>query len=355
MSTPLIEVQRHRFPDDEITWAGECPWTENYCFGTETGKLLICNDTGQGPFIVLSETLAEEAINGVAFWNDFIGVSTRSEVVIHRRCPRGGGFELIAAGEEGAYGISATPGGQFVAPMGTNGLFCINAKQSPLPQIWIEHPREATLDYYALSYLGSSDEKETFACAARTDGLLTIQFDPEETRNRIERLTSPDVDLIDVCPLRSSKWPFAVGALSLDGSLVFIRNALSQEQPQSVRFQEFRGTPYSILSAEGHLIVLTSKEIVILPNLVSRYLNEEKLDIPTRFRHKPVHAVDAFIAYGTKLLIVTDEELHIFEIPKLVQEGGEITTASVSSEPENWDDVTVVPAQFTAAWDYRVA
>ena len=355
MSVPLSEGQRDGFPDEGITWAGECPWTGNYCFGTESGEVLFCNDTGHGPFIALSEVLAEEAINGVAFWKDFIGVSTRSEVNLHRFHPGDGSFELIAAGKEGAFGISATPRGQFVAPMGTTGLFCINAKHTPQPQQWIEHASEATLNYYALSYLGSSGEEDIFACAARTDGLLTIQFHADETRNRIVRLTSPKVDLIDVCPLRSPAWPFAAAALSLDCSLIFIRNALSEGQPQTLRFKEFCGAPYSILSAEGHLIVLTSKEIVILPYLVSRYLNEEKLDSPIHYRHTPIQAVDAYIAYGKDLMVIVDEGVKMFEIDKLIQPTIEHAQVSKSTLSSSWDERDGVPQLISTPWEKLVA
>jgi len=330
---------------DEITWAGECPWTGNYCFGTENGKVLFYKDNGDGPCLHRSEILAEEAINGVAFYKDLIGVSTRSEVILHRSLPCEGGFELIAAGPGGAHGISATPNGLFVAPMGRAGLFCIEARPNSPPKEWFEHAGEATLNYYALSNLGRSGSKDVFACAARTDGLLTIQIDKDVPPNPTVGMTSPKVDLIDVCSIRSPEWPFAVAALCLDRSLIFVRNVLSAEQPQTLRFEEFRGTPYSILSADGHLFVLTSREIVVLPNLASRYLNEEKLDCPIHYRKRPVQAVDAFITYGKDLMILTDEGVNIFEIPKLVREGSEPISGKEASEPQNWDEGIDVPAQ----------
>jgi hypothetical protein len=355
MTVPLSEGLRHRFPNRESTWAGECPWTGNYCVGTESGEVLFYKDDGDGPMIERREILAEEAINGVAFHEDLIGVSTRSEVNLHRLLPGDRGFELVAAGPGGAHGISATPKGLFVAPMGPAGLFCINAGSVSPPIAWFEHAGDAALNYYALTNLSRSGSKDVFACAARTDGLLTIQIEQDGPPNPIARLTSANVDLIGVCSIRTPEWPFAVAALCLDRSLIFVRNVLSEEQPRTLRFDDFRGTPYTILSADGHLIVLTNREIVVLPNLASRYLNEEKLDSPIHYRKRPVHAVDAFITYGKDLMILTDEGVDLFEISMLLRGDCEQESARESPGPQNWDGVMAIPAPVTISWDHLVA
>ena len=49
-------------------------------------------------------------------------MSTRSEVKTYRRA-LGGGFELVADWPGGAHGILATTNGQFIAPMGSEGLY----------------------------------------------------------------------------------------------------------------------------------------------------------------------------------------------------------------------------------------
>ena len=52
MIPPLVEGRSLRFPDQEITWAGECPWTGGFCFGTESGDLLICGSTAKVTWIL---------------------------------------------------------------------------------------------------------------------------------------------------------------------------------------------------------------------------------------------------------------------------------------------------------------
>jgi hypothetical protein len=354
MSKPLVGGRVHRFPDDEITWVGECPWTGNYCFGTENGNVLFYKDNSGGPFTDRYE-MAEEAINGVAFYKNLIGVSTRGEVNIHRLLPGDGRFELIAAEPGGAHGISVTPDGLFVAPRGKAGLLRIQAGPNLPVRASFQDAKEATLNYYVLSSLGRSGNDDIFACAARTDGLLTITIDKNAPTSSIVGMNSPKVDFVDVCSIHSPEWPFAVAALCLDRSLIFVRNVLSEEKPRSLRFEGFRGTPYSILSADGHLIVLTSQEIMILPNLASRYLNGEKLDCPMHYRKSPVQAVDAFIAHGNDLMILTDDGVSIFEISKLAQGDYESKSVTESQDPQNWAGVIGIPTPVTTSWDHLVA
>jgi hypothetical protein len=344
MSPARIENTTYRIPGEEITWAGECPWTGDLAFGTESGKVICLKDLGQCQVKRLELAVAEEAINGVAFWNDFIGVSTRSEVSLFRRSPSGDEIGFVTGAPRGAHGILAAPRGRFLSPLGPDGILCIDAEQGPQARPWIDQARQAVLYYYKIIYSGHSAGKEILACAGRTDGLLRISFDKDQPQGRIVGFTSPDLDLIDVCSLASPEWPFAVAGLSLDRSLIFVRNILDDREPQRLRFEDIRGTPYSLLSAEGHLFVLTSKELVVLPGLASRFLKEERMDGPVHGRHSPVQAVEAFLARGTHLLIVMDDGVTALEIPRLVM-----------SETAGWNDVEGVPQVISMPWVSLVA
>src|SRR5207302_10296307 len=75
-----VEVSEIRIPGFEISWAGQDPWNRGFCFGSEDGRIKftkVDSLAGQGPF---SAADSGEAINGVAFTNDVMAVSTRSEV-----------------------------------------------------------------------------------------------------------------------------------------------------------------------------------------------------------------------------------------------------------------------------------
>jgi hypothetical protein len=354
MNVPLIEGQRYRSPDGEITWAGDCPWTGSYCFGTENGKVLVYKREGQVASLEFSEIVADEAINGVAFFQQFIGVSTRSEINIYR-LGHEKNLERVHSGPGGAHGILATPGGQFVAPMGANGLFCVDLSKTRAPRSWIDHATGVQHNCYSLRYLGSSAGQDILACAARNDGLLTIRFDRNESQNQIIGLTASDIDFIDVCSLDAPQWPYAVAALCHDRSLIFVKNMLTEENPQTLRFDQFRGVPYSILSAQGHIFVLTSREIVVLPHLGLRYVNGEPLDHPIQYRHKAVRAVDAFVSRDQELMILTDDGVNVFDISKLVN--GRSKTAGSMGSPDTpiWDEFLEAPALLTTDWHSLVS
>jgi len=237
----------------------------------------------------------------------------------------------------GAHGILATPGGSFFAPMGASGLLRVEPQRIGSDAVTIDEPNQAVINFYKLISLGESSQDEVFACAARTSGLLIIRSDRDKPL-QIKGLVSKNVDFIDVCSMSSPKWPHAVVGLSLDRSLIFVRDLQSEETPQTLQLGELRGTPYSILSADGHLFVLTSKELVAFPDLLSWYLHGESLDRPFRYCHTPIQAVDAYLAYGKHLLVVMDEEVRFFEIPRLAQPMGDHTYENGDGELTGWSE-----------------
>jgi hypothetical protein len=352
MISPLVEGRSLRFPDQEITWAGECPWTGGFCFGTESGELLICHVEGTGKFHVVPIKVAEEAVNGIAFWRDYVGVSTRSEVIVARRSPSNDHVTQVTKDQGGAHGIVATPGGRLFAPRGAAGLSRIELDRlprDPFTGVTSDGPDQAAINFYKAIYLENPASQDLLACAARMSGLLKIQSDRDNPLD-IVGLVSPNVDFIDVCSLPFPEWPYAVVGLSLDRSLIFLRNLLADETPQTLRLGELRGTPYSILSADGHLFVLTSKELIAFPDLLPWYLSGESLDRPFRYRYTPIQAVDAYIAYGKHLVVVMDEEVRFFEIPRLVQPMGDGTHENGHGDLAEWSEGEQLPNMVQPNW-----
>ena len=120
---PVFRSSEIGFPDFDISWAGLArPWREGFCFGSEDGRIKFTEfDSPEGPDpIVVAES--REAINGVAFSGAMMAVSTRGEVVFwHVSDSSTEGYEsrTFAAG---AHGVTVTPMGTFVAPLGIDGL-----------------------------------------------------------------------------------------------------------------------------------------------------------------------------------------------------------------------------------------
>jgi hypothetical protein len=234
--------------------------------------------------------------------------------------------------------------------MGTSGLLWVDREQIASNQVPIDKPRQAVINFYKLIYLGDSPQGEVLACAARTSGLLVIGSDRDEPF-KITGIISENVDFIDVCSVSSPRWPHAVVGLSLDRSLIFVRDLLAEETPQTLRLGELRGTPYSIFSADGRLFVLTSKELVAFPDLLNWYLQGESLDRPFRYCYTPIQAVDAYLAYGKHLMVVMDEEVRFFEIPRLAQPMGDRTHENGHGDLTGWSEAEQLPNTIQPIWD----
>jgi hypothetical protein len=346
----LIQGGSLRFPDHGITWAGECPWTGGFCFGTENGELLICRNVGVDQLGVDPIKVSEEAVNGVAFWRDYVGVSTRSELIVGRRGPAEEDLRTIIRAAGGAHGILATPEGRFFAPMGVAGLLRIDLDQLPRGGVNIEVPNQTIINFYKLTSLGDASRQDLLACAARTSGLLTIQT-AGDGEPPIVGLVSPSIDFIDVCSVSSARWPQAIVGLSLDRSLIFVRDLLAEETPQTLRLGQLRGTPYSILSADDRLFVLTSKELVAFHDLVPWYRDGEARDRPFRYRYTPIQAVDAYIAYGKRLMVVMDEEVRFFDIPRLAEPVDEDIRGNGQGDVSGWSEGEQLPAIDQPTWN----
>jgi hypothetical protein len=231
--------------------------------------------------------------------------------------------------------------------MGAAGLLRIDLEQVPSGRGTIDAPEQSVFYFYKLIYLGESSNKEILACAGRTSGLMRIGSGEDDPLDLVG-LVSQNIDLIDVCSIPSSEWPFAVVGLSYDRSLIFVRDLLANEAPQTLRLGEMRGTPYSILSNEGHLFVLTSEEMMAFPNLLSDYLQGDSLDRPFRYRYTPIQAVDAYIALGEHLIIILDDEVRLYEIPRLVRPPIELV------EVQDWSEEEQVPTLVQASWESLV-
>jgi len=307
-----------RFDEDEVTAVCEGPSPGVLCFGTESGKVVF-HDLQAGTRKELE--VMSDAINGVAVWRDLIGVSTRSEVSFYRQVLSDKEVEFVTGVPRGAHGILVTPNGHFVAPMATDGILCYDPTKERGRDLWADHPSHGDLNLYKLIHLGDPEGKELMASAARTDGLLTIGFDASHTQNQIMGWTSRDLDIVDVCALRSAEFPLAFAGLGLDRSLVFVRDPLVDEKPRRLLLQGIRGTPYAIQKAHDSLFLLTSNELIMFPN-ASAYLKNEKPDSSLPFYSVTLHASDIQVIHNNWLAIFLDEKVLFAPLPDTQESGG---------------------------------
>jgi hypothetical protein len=319
------------FPGPQVTWAGEFPWRfeggplqpKHLCFGTDDGSIFVMDREGK-TLDSLKSPRNLESINGVAFTESMMAVSTPAEVVVLTKPtpqvePRSFLFE------QGAHEVIATGRGEFLAPMGLKGVMHLRKRSEEVVQRNDFRHVDFDIYFYKMAYVGMTGEgTEIVACAARRHGLLTVSIDSEGKPEWIGMNKGQgadgvqEIDVIDVCPLPSDEYPFAVVALGIDNTLHFTFDIRHENPSMGLRFQEMRGTAYTLLAGGGHLFVLTSEEFYILPGLGARFLSKERFrtKVPV-FRH-PIAAFDCSIAYGELILLIREGAVAVYEISKLL-------------------------------------
>src|SRR5947209_7947766 len=86
-----LAMNIRRFRDFEVTWAGPGRMSGEFCLGSEDGRIIMTADDLTQPMALKESPVPSgEAINGVAFLNNLIVLSTRSEVVFMSQQPVGG-------------------------------------------------------------------------------------------------------------------------------------------------------------------------------------------------------------------------------------------------------------------------
>lgn len=319
----------HRFGDEKLTWAGECPWTRGFCFGTQSGKVLVPPATSLdfGALGVSSE------INGVAFGREFIAISTPSEVIVARASQYERQFARVGAFDGGANGILATPSGNFVASRGLHGILLIRRDNRAFTLREIGLTDDAAVNYSRLIFAGKRGA-DIFTCAGRGGGLFAVTCDWERTHSTIIAHPFSGQDILDVCSIRSREWPLAVAAISSDKTIMLTSDVI-RERPIGITIPISGTSVRSILSAEGHLFLLTDHSLHLFPHLAARFLRGERLDQLTHHVEMPSPDTRATIAYDRYLLLGSGEKVFSVDITKLIPEhfAGVGDLESVAEEP----------------------
>jgi len=309
-----------RDPDFEVSWAGAGPSPGYFYFGSEDGRLRLVAAEGLVPQNEFPAAKSREAINGAASLDQYIAVSTRSEFTL---------WSMPESGEDrrgeffaGAHGVIATASGQFVAPLGHTGLLVVEPKLDAKTPMMLIKPVGDGLYFYQVVSLDTPGHPETLVCASRQGGIAALAF-PRHDRPDTERVilsrTFPGLDVIDLCSLGSDLPVPAACAAGKDCTLVFVRDVLSKDDPVTLRFDGVQGTAYRVMSARGHLFLLTSSSLYIFPGLISRFLNGEPIERQLTLVHAlPMEVVDANLADDRWLLVVTTEGVRVIDVDLLV-------------------------------------
>jgi hypothetical protein len=294
----------------KASWVGECPGQE-IALGGDDGRILRVN--GDGTIVGPLEVGTDEAINGLAFLPNWIGISTRNEVCFVDTTPGEG--PTIVPVPFGAHGIIVGPDGHFVAPLDTTGLLFFKPMKGQNLPITILHPRQRELCFYRVISISGPNGQRVVVAAARQDGIAAMPFDLPE--RGIHTLTYEAFDAIDVCPLAPST--LAAAALGKDGTIILCRDVIAEtikkQASVTTRFADIQGTAYRVLHAAGKLVVITSRAIYFLGEIVTNFLQGKTG--PVTILEFPIKAIDANVVGDQWLLIVTARGVLKLDLRKL--------------------------------------
>jgi hypothetical protein len=304
----------------EVSWVGECRWTNTRCFGCEDGRLLIESpgspEVGDGKMVsmVLAPTIsfpiATDTINDVAFAGDLFAASSRNEVVLGRRLGPGiaelGHYDHPFIG--GAHGVVASRSGAFLAPIADQGLLILKITDHQ-GEARIGSPPGAPFNFYRLARLGSGPENEAFAAAGRRDGLMAFAFTQGSPSSQMIHHRFEGHDIVDVCPLNDPSFPLAAACVSRDRVIFLMRNVLEEQKPSTLNLASLEGTAYTLLSAQGHLFLLTDRELIVMPGMASQFLRGQALGPELAMRIIPVDAAEAFMMREESILLIEEDSI----------------------------------------------
>jgi hypothetical protein len=251
--------------------------------------------------------VATDAINDVAFAGDLIAISSRNELVVGKR--RGHSVDGLDLYDHefigGAHGVVAWHSTAFLAPIADQGLLMLEVEETRI-KVQIGTPPVSPFNFYRIVRLGYGSEGEVFASAGRRDGLMALEFAHGASPGSMVHHHFRGHDIVDVCFLNDPLSPLAAACVSRDCAIFLIRNVIEDQEPLPLNYQ-LRGTAYTLLSAQGHLFLLTDQELVVLPSVASRFLRGESLECPLEILSSPVNAAEAFLLYDHSVLLIEED------------------------------------------------
>jgi len=315
-----MNIRTISLPNFEISWAGVSPGRPGYWFGSDDGRVQLMGLDGAeliGPYAIAR---SEEAVNGIAFVDGLMAVSTRNDVTFLKVPEPRNGHIPRTVFHGGAHGVVSTHGGCIIAPMGRRGILLMDPRPESVQRVRILKPADEALYIYKVVNLASSDRREILACAGRRGGFATMPLSGVGLENYGKKLRPVGVDFVDVAALDVGGFPFAVAALGLDCSVHFVCDLLGDQATTRLHLSLRGERAYRILCAEGHVFLLTDKGLYAFKDLAVRFLRGEEINDPTA-RRLDLEAVDASLGPDRSLLVVMPDCVYDVKFDSLLATG----------------------------------
>lgn len=308
-----------RFEGFDVSWAGASPYPDLFAFGSEDGRILFADAAGIVRQQPQQAAPSGEAINGLAFYQRWMCVSTRNEVVLWTLPALPGENLKGATIASGAHGVIVGLSGYFLAPVGRSGLLSCQPRDGREQIVNVASSATGKAYFYRLISLQSADGSEIVACAARRGGVVAMEFKGENQRHTLSTLTFNGLDVVDLCPLGMANAPEGAAAVGREGTIVLFRDVLRDSSPVTVNYEFIKGTAYRILSTHGFLFLLTSERMYVVAGLIERFLRGDSDNSITPVLPLPMEAVDANLGSDNWVWIVMPEGVLRLDVELLTQ------------------------------------
>jgi hypothetical protein len=341
LRTAGIPSRNLSFPSGfEVSWMGPNPYGEGFCLGSETGLLQFFNRD----FVPISEphkfSSSGEAINSVARLGNWVAASTRSEITLVSNA------ETIDV-PYGAHQVCVTPSGYLAAALGPLGLAFIN----PDKQYSRGLKSQSEKSYiYRLIALRGRTGCDRIVCAGRLSGVTQGDWHPSQQSMKMETMSIPDLDIVDICSMGSQEHPYGTAALARNGAIILSQDITQDRNPRKLQFANVTGTGYRIVACGGHIFVLTNTGLFGVWNL-TKLNGDASQNEPVEYSllGLPMQAVDINVVNDRHLLVVKLDAIECIDV-HAISEPGEKQAAQISQPL--WDHQTTVNSakdHFTAA------
>jgi hypothetical protein len=322
-----------RFDDFDVTWAGPNPFRPGFCFGSDDGRLRFTDEEGKIVGEQFPQVASREAINGIAFHDGSLAVSTRAEVTLFSLLDGHTKSVSVAEIPVGAYGVIASASGYFVAPLGVAGLLLLKPERHSDRVADPYGMADQGIYFYRASALPNPSGSEVLVFAIRRNGIGIMPFSGTIEKHDMTTAHFKNLDIVDVCPLEVGSGSGAFASIGIDGTLILFRDPLTDSSPSTIKFKMVQGTVYGLASCRGHVFVLTSKALYVLADLAGRFLRGESVKgVATQILTVPTEGVDLGLSGDKYLLAVTADNVLRFDIDS-IERSIPVDAASDSPDP----------------------
>jgi hypothetical protein len=297
------------------SWAGSDPLGDGFCIGSETGAIAITDEAGKTVGDLLPLAQSGEAINGVAAFEGYFAASTRQEIAVLEGGAQSDEQPRLRTIPCGAHGIVAASCREFLAPLGHEGIMTIRPIHGAEPATQIYSVADRSLNVYQLHEIPAVGRQHWFVAACRAQGVGLIDYSPDTRVLGFSAGKLANTDVVDVVAVGTSEHPHAIAALGIEGEVILCRDILSKEAPILLKYgPEFAGRAYRILSACGHLMVLTGKAMYVLGHLAERLTQSRFDESDSPVMTLPLEAVDANVSGNRWLLTVMPDHVRRYDV-----------------------------------------